>query len=101
MPNHTQGNGRNVALPDENRPSWRPQDESHRNRRTFSEEDDRFEDDRFSRHWDDRDRRDSDRDDSWRGERYGQARSPGYPGTFEDRHRDRIQSDDRFYGRGG
>jgi len=31
--------GRNVALPDENRPSWRPHDDSIRNRRSMSEDD--------------------------------------------------------------
>ena len=115
MPNHTQGNGRNVALPDENRPSWRPQDEQNRNRRPLSEEDDRFEDerymygqDRYARHWDERDRRDwdrdRDRDDGYRSsERYGQgqgglARHPGYPGSFEERYRER--GEDRFGGRG-
>ena len=53
MGNHTEGNGRNgrnVALPDENRPTWRPQDEhSQRVRRSMSEEDDRYEDERRTR----------------------------------------------------
>lgn len=83
MPNRAQGNGRNVALPDENRPSWRPQDEHQRNRRALSEDDDRYEDDRSLRHWEDRERRDWDR----------------YPGSFEERQRDRP-ADDRYYGRG-
>jgi len=98
MANHPQSNGRNVALPDENRPSWRPQDEHQRNRRALSEEDDRYEDERSLRHWEDREHRDWDRDD-WRGERLGQGRHPGYPGSFEERQRDRS-SEDRFYGRG-
>jgi hypothetical protein len=52
---HSNGNGRNVALPDESRPSWRPQDEqNHRNRRPMSEEDDRFDEDRFAGYWEDR-----------------------------------------------
>jgi hypothetical protein len=99
MPNHPQGNGRNVALPDENRPSWRPQDEHSRNRRYLGEEDDRYEDERYLRgYWEDRDRRDWDRD---REERYGQGRYQGYPGAFEDRYRDRPRHfDDRFAGRG-
>lgn len=114
MAQHTEGNGRNgrnVALPDENRPSWRPQDESHRARRSMSEEDDRYEDDRYGRHWEDRSHRD------WSNERYGQGqsgygagryegdrsfeqRNQGYPGSFEERYRDRG-TDDRFGGRGG
>lgn len=108
--NGSNGNGRSgrsVALPDENRPSWRPQDEQHRARRAMSEEDDRYEEDRYGRHWEDR------------GERYGmgqsgyaagryegdrslgfESRNQGYPGSFEDRHRERGL-DDRFSGRGG
>jgi hypothetical protein len=99
--------GRSVALPDENRPSWRPQDEQHRARRAMSEEDDRYEEERYGRHWEDR------------GERYGmgqsgyaagryegdrslgfESRNQGYPGSFEDRHRERGL-DERFSGRGG
>lgn len=105
MANHTEGNGngngrtgRSVALPDENRPSWRPQDEQNRARRVLAEDDDRYEDERYGRHWEDRDRRD------WeRGERYGsgfESRNQGYPGSFEDRHRERGP-EDRFGGRGG
>ena len=58
-----QGNGRNVSMPDESRPSWRPQDESTtpRSRRSMSDEDDRSMRDRYS-HWDDRQGR-WDRDD--------------------------------------
>lgn len=99
MPNHSQGNGRNVALPDEMRPSWRPQDEQGRNRRNLSEEDDRYEDDRYMRHWEDRDRRDWDRDERY--DRSFQSRNQGYPGSFEDRYRDRERTDDRWSGRGG
>lgn len=98
MAQHTEGNGRNgrnVALPDENRPSWRPQDENQRQRRSLSEEDDRFEDDRYARHWEDRSHRD------WeRGDRSFEQRNQGYPGSFEDRYRDRG-NDDRYGGRGG
>ena len=74
-----QGNGRNVAMPDENRPSWRPQDDSNaRNRRMMSDDDDRErmyrndrDDDylrdreRFGSYWDDRSSR-SDRDEGYR-----------------------------------
>lgn len=110
MPNHIQGNGRNgrnVALPEENRPSWRPQ------------EDDRYEDDRRMRgHWEDREHRDWDRDrDDWRGS-YGQGQSGYAAGRqrddrsmhFESRnqgYRDRDDrehdrgTDDRWTGRGG
>jgi osmotically-inducible protein OsmY len=108
MPNHSQGNGRNVALPDESRPSWRPQDDQSRNRRNLSEEDDRYEDERYARHWEDRERRDWDRDERYghgryEGDRSFQSRSQGYPGSFEDRYRerDRIYGEDRSSGRGG
>src|SRR5258708_3289391 len=66
-------NGRNVAVPDENRPSWRPQDEQgQRNRRNMDEDDARYDDDRFmarDRYWEDREDR--------MAERYGQGQS-GY-----------------------
>lgn len=77
MPSHPQ-NGRNVALPDENRPSWRPQDEiGHRNRTPMYDEE---EEDRRMR-----------------------SRGPweDYPGAFEERYRERHGGDDRFYGRDG
>ena len=46
MANQERNGGRNVAVPDENRPSWRPQDEQgQRNRRNMNEEDDRYDDD--------------------------------------------------------
>jgi hypothetical protein len=117
MSNQPEGNGRtgrSVALPDENRPSWRPQDEQQRARRALSEEDDRFEDDRYGRiHWEDRERRDWDRDRGGYGHsgysagRYHddrssgfEGRNQGYPGSFEDRQRERGV-DDRYAGRGG
>ncbi|HUJ57996.1 MAG TPA: BON domain-containing protein [Kofleriaceae bacterium] len=81
MPNQNHGNGRNVALPDENRPTWRPQDE-HR-RRAASEEDDRFDDDR-RRYWEDR------RD--WRDDY-----RTGYPGG----RRDSYSYEDRYRGSSG
>jgi hypothetical protein len=93
MGNHTEGNGRNgrnVALPDENRPSWRPQDEhGQRARRSLSEEDDRYEEERYQRHWEDRG---------------FESRNQGYPGSFEDRYRDRERehaAEERHGGRGG
>jgi hypothetical protein len=115
MAQHTEGNGRNgrnVALPDENRPSWRPQDEAQRARRSMSEEDDRYEDDRYGRHWEDRSHRDWDRNERqgqgqsgygagrYEGDRSFEQRNQGYPGSFEERYRDRG-TDDRFGGRGG
>src|SRR5579862_9747011 len=87
MAQHTEGNGRNgrnVALPDENRPSWRPQDENQRQRRLMTEDDDRYDDDRYARHWEDRSHRDWERS----------------PGSFEDRYRERGP-DDRYGSRGG
>jgi hypothetical protein len=108
MANHHPGNGNNgngrngrsVALPDENRPSWRPQDEQHRARRAMSEEDDRYEEDRYGRHWEDRGERYGDRYD--RSDRsYGfESRNQGYPGSFEDRHREHGP-DEHSSGRGG
>ncbi len=47
MPNQER-NGRNVAVPDENRPSWRPQDEGQRSRRSMSDSD---EHDRSTEHY--------------------------------------------------
>jgi osmotically-inducible protein OsmY len=60
-------NGRNVAMPDENRPTWRPQDEyGQRNRRSMHEDDDRYADRYMSRdrggYWEDRRERMYDRD---------------------------------------
>jgi hypothetical protein len=64
-----QGNGRNVAVPDENRPSWRPEDDNGPRSRRNMEDDDRYmrdrdenramrdrDDDRYQRggYWDDR-----------------------------------------------
>lgn len=124
-------NGRNVAMPDENRPSWRPEDEQQRNRRSMSDDDDRYmqrdRDDRYmrdrdeDRFWEDRNERSSrwDRDEGYRStERYGQgqsgygagrydedrsyqSRNLGYPSHMEERPRERGL-DERFsQGRGG
>lgn len=65
MPNQER-NGRNVAVPEENQQSWRPQDDGERNRRSMSDSDDR--------HWDDRSQR---MHDDRSTERYGQGQS-GY-----------------------
>ncbi|HEY5948346.1 MAG TPA: hypothetical protein VIV40_22775, partial [Kofleriaceae bacterium] len=74
-------NGRNVAVPDENRPSWRPQDEAgQRNRRSMSDDDDRYmsRDDRYMS-----------RDDRYmpREDRYM---------SRDDRFMTRDRDDDRF-----
>lgn len=90
---NNQGNGRNVAVPDENRPSWRPEDDNGpRNRRNPSDDDDdRYmsrEDGRYGGHWEDRNVR-WDRDEG-RGterygtERYGQGQSGYGAGRYED-----------------
>jgi hypothetical protein len=86
MPYNPDGNGRSgrsVALPDENRPSWRPQDErtSQRARHTMSEEDERY--------WEDRERRDWDRWERERDDYRHGRRDPAYPGSFEERFRER------------
>lgn len=121
MANHNP-NGRNVTRPDENRPSWRPQDQqASSTQRSRGHDDDRMhrddrDMDRFSSNprsvmgsnWED------DRDEGYRGtERYGQGQS-GYGGgriegdrswstrnqSFEGRgHAD--NQDDRWSGRGG
>ncbi|MDB4957597.1 MAG: transport-associated protein [Myxococcales bacterium] len=124
MPNPS--SGRNVALPDDNRPGWRPQDEGGMRSRRHIDDDDRYEEDRYMRgggtHWEDRSERRGnwDRDEDFRtAERFGQgqsgytagryqgdrsmsfqSRNQGYPGSFEDQHRERP-TDDRFAGRGG
>ena len=87
MPSNPQGNGRNVALPDENRPSWRPQDENGlRNRRPLYDEDE----DRYlygrGQHWEDREHRDWDRS------------GRHYAGSFEDRYRERSYPEREPYG---
>jgi len=103
MANNQSGNGRNVALPDENRPSWRPQDQNLRTRGTDEgryrddRDVDRYAGDRHDRgrpresrmggHWED------DRDESMRGrsdwsmtDRYGQGQSGyGFGRYGEDR----------------
>lgn len=56
MANHNQNGGRNIAIPDENRPSWRPQDHQGASARSRTNEDDRD-----YRSWRDRNHRDGDR----------------------------------------
>ena len=109
------GNGRNVERSDENRPTWRPQDDTGRNRRA-SEDDDRErmmrdrDDERFMQrdrerylHWDDRfDRDEGGYRSTERGGlgqsgygagRYAEDRSypsrnqGGYPRNFDERSR--------------
>ncbi len=94
-----QGNGRNVAVPDENRPSWRPQDDDPARSRSMSDDDDRYmrdrdRDDRYRQRWEDRSRWDRDE-----GQRYGRGRydedrgysshNLGYPSHMEERARER------------
>jgi len=103
--------GRNVAMPDENQPTWRPQDEQSRNRRNMSEDDRHRDRDWASNRYSDRD------DDSRSIEHYGQGQSGYGSGRMEndrswgsrnqanmtdwDQSRDRG-GDDRFSGgRGG
>src|SRR5829696_5692385 len=107
-----QGNGRNVAMPDENRPSWRPQDDNvtARSRHNMNDEDDRDrmyrdrdrDDDRFMHrgHWEDRHERrfDRDRDEGYRStERYGQGQSGYGGGRYEDDRSMRFQSRNSGY----
>jgi osmotically-inducible protein OsmY len=91
--NHPQNGGRNVAVPDENRPSWRPQDQSASSSSRGRGNDD----DQDQRSWRDRNYRDDDRQASdrdprrWEGSRGSEL---GYP---EDR--DGGRSTER-YGQG-
>lgn len=112
-------NGRNVALPDENRPSWRPQDQTARVRggdedlgRSWTDRDDRDDDRRMS----DRDRGDrgrfvtsqpesrwdDDRDEGYRpSERYGQGQSGYAAGRYgEDRSMQSFQNRNQTYAGG-
>ena len=115
-------NGRNVTRPDENRPSWRPQDQDRNERTRSFDDDDRSwrsrDDDRFERSQDrdlgDRGRWGSARDQrgQWEDdqrhqtERYGQGQSGYGAGRYaEDRsYQSRNQSwygrDDRDQGMG-
>lgn len=106
MANQSQGNGRNVALPEEKRPSWRPQDDARR--RNLSEEDDRYETRHARRYWEDREER-----EPWRaeGQRYAEGRGrygrdQSYGANVEDRGRERDWEDrgynpERYGAQGG
>jgi hypothetical protein len=105
--NHPHNGGRNVALPDENQPSWRPEDDRPRNQFRGRETDD----DREYRPWRGRDSRDDDRygerDRGRRGEmrdnggdrdlptrsteRYGQGQSGYNAGRYGDDRSQRLQ----------
>jgi len=98
MPYPPEGNGRSgrsVALPDENRPSWRPQDEhtTQRARHSMTEEDDRY--------WEDRERRDWDRWERDRDDFRHARRDAAYPGSFEERYRERGYNPERYGAQGG
>ena len=102
MANQSQGNGRNVALPEEKRPSWRPQDDRRRN---LSEEDDRYETRYGRRYWEDRE--EPMRYGEGRG-RYGReyGRDQSYGAGYEDRGRERDWEDrgynpERYGAQGG
>jgi len=116
---HNPNGERNVAVPDENQPSWRPQDDAApRDFRRRDDDDERaWQDRRFAD--DDRSRRYGDRGSrghgaggyTYRGSasgRYGDERlhelqqgrrdDPTSAGSFEDRHR--LGADERSAGRG-
>ena len=97
MANHHQNGGRNVAVPDESQPSWRPQDESFPH-------DVRRHDERDERAWQDR----RFADDHRRGsQRYGEDRlrelrpsrrdDAVSAGSFEDRYRDHDDRSGRYW----
>lgn len=109
MANHYQNGGRNVAVPDENRPSWRPQDQQASSMRNRGNEDDRD-----YRSWRERHQRDDimERDPQrWEGsrgsevgysedrdlgrsntERYGQGQSGYSAGRYGDDRSQQIQN---------
>lgn len=72
MATHNPNGGRNIAVPDENQPSWRPQDESAGHQ--FGRRDD---DERDERAWQDRRFTDDDRSRRY-GDRYGAGSGGGY-----------------------
>src|SRR5690349_21118679 len=75
-----QRNGRNVAMPEENRQSWRPQDEGYRDEDRFASRDR----ERMGAQWDDRSSRWDDREDrSQSTEYYGQGQSGYGAGRYE------------------
>jgi osmotically-inducible protein OsmY len=93
-----QNGGRNVAVPDESRPSWRPQDQDPSHRARGNEDDHDYRGWR-ERHWDERQERDPRRWEGSRGselsygddreygrstERYGQGQSGYSAGRYGD-----------------
>jgi osmotically-inducible protein OsmY len=98
-----QRNGRNVAMPDENRPSWRPQDEEHRDDARFASRDR----ERMGAQWDDRSSRWDDREDrSQSTEYYGQGQSGYGAGRYEgdrsfgSRNRGYVGNEENYRDRG-
>ncbi len=98
-----QRTGRNVAMPEENRPSWRPQDDEHRDDERFASRDR----ERMGAQWDDRSARWDDREDrSHSTEYYGQGQSGYAAGRYEgdrsygSRNRGYVGGDDAFRDRG-
>ena len=87
MGTHNQNGGRNVAVPDESQPSWRPQDESAGHQ--FRRRDDDEREDRNVRAWQDRRFADDER-----GRRYGDP--PGSGHTFRG-HASGRYGDDRLH----
>lgn len=120
MANQQQGNGRNASPPDEHTPSWRPQDEGSRTRRTMSDDDERSlrdrefgdeerrERERMGSQWDDRSGRWDDREDRSRStEYYGQGQSGYAAGRYEtdrsygSRNQMNPNANERYPDRGG
>lgn len=102
MANHNPNGGRNIAIPDENRPSWRPQDAQATSSRSRTNEDDHDYRSWRERNYRDDDRHGSDRDPRrWEGgrgsdlgyddrelsrstERFGQGQSGYAAGRYGD-----------------
>jgi osmotically-inducible protein OsmY len=98
-----QRNGRNVAMPDENRPRWRPQDDERRDDERFASRDR----ERMGAQWDDRSSRWDDREDrSHSTEYYGQGQSGYGAGRYEgdrsfgSRNRGSFGNEDSYRDRG-
>ena len=96
MANYQNG-GRNVAVPDENRPSWRPQDQDERHRARGNDDDHDYRGWR-DRHFD-RQERDPRRWEGSRGSELGYGEDHDLGRYGDDRHYD-MGTDDRFTGRG-
>lgn len=98
-----QRTGRNVATPDENHTTWRPQDETSRDDERFATRDR----ERMGAHWDDRSSRWDDREDRMHStEYYGQGQSGYAAGRYEgdrsygSRNRGYVGGDDAYRDRG-